>query len=233
MSRETKSLVPVIYLFTEGMTERDYLEQLGKMREVRIVKVKTDSSPAVLLESAVLFARRNAEELRGNSNAEIWVVFDYDGKQKEIVGCRDSLGKCLRACLAACSIKDFTRCGFRDVIGRIQVAYMAPCIELWGLICTKEGVDARKIPLDRHELQRSLHKVMPRYSHRSEPRFDLSRMTETSRAIARARSWMKTSGSFPECINASYYAGIAPLVEKILACRERIQGGNNDWRRRS
>jgi len=234
MGNESPSLVPVIYLFTEGLTERDYVEQLAKTRNVRIVPVKVDSSPMVLLTSAVLFARENAQDLRVNGNAEIWVVFDYDEKQREIAESADALWKCHPACLKSCAVKDFNRCECRDVIKRIRVAYMAPCIELWGLICTEKGASLKKLPLDRRELQRKLHEFMPRYSHDAGARFDLGKMTHTQQAIARARSWAATSGDFPKCINASYYAGIAPLVTKILACPPKQHGLNDasSWRRR-
>ena len=232
MRSEDVHISPIVYLFCEGDTELDYLEQITKTRDVQIVKVNRDSSPAKLLRSAFVFAIGHAGYLRDHPQAQIWVVFDYDGKQQEIQGCADALRKCNERCAKTCEIRDFNRCEFKDVLARINVAYMAPCIELWGLICTEKGSALKTLSLDRHELQRQLHVQMPKYSHKSGARFDLTQMTQTNKAIARAKQWTATHGSFPDCINASYYAGIAPLVEWILACAPKQSASFSPWRRK-
>ena len=175
------------------------------------------------------FAANNAKDLRDNPNAEIWVVFDHDAKAKEMAAVRSALAKCPPECIVGCRVRDVNKCAEKDILGRIHVALMSPCIEVWGLLCTEEGLAMKRIPVDRHELQSLLHKVMPRYSHNKGAQFDVHKMVRTQEATLRAKEWAKTHGSFPECLNAPHYAGIYPLVEKIMASPE-VQF--DSWRRR-
>ena len=221
--------VPVVYLFHEGKTELGYLQALAKNRSIRIVPMPSVSAPVVLLERALKFAVEVAEDLRDHPNAEIWVVFDHDAKAREMASVGAVLTKCPEICDDDCRVHDITRCEARDVFERIYVAFMSPCIEIWGVLCTEAGAKMDKFPLDRHELQRLLHKLMPRYDHKSGAQFDIGKMTQTDVAISRAKAWVTTHGQFPECLNASHYAGIYPLVEKIRAL-PMVPAGS--WRRR-
>lgn len=220
---------PVFYLFHEGKTELGYLQALAKNRDIRIVPMPSVSAPVILLERALKFAVEVADDLRDNPNAEIWVVFDHDDKAKEIAKVGSALAKCPERCDDDCRIHDIARCEARDVFDRIHVAFMSPCIELWGVLCTEAGSKMNNIPVDRHELQRLLHKLMPRYDHERGAQFDVGRMMQTEAAIRRAKAWTATHGKFPECLNASHYAGIYPLVEKII---KAPSVETRSWRRR-
>ncbi len=206
----------VVYLFHEGKTELGYLQALAKNRDIRIVPMPSVSSPVILLERALRFVVEVAKDLRYNSNAEIWVVFDHDAKAKEMAEVGSVLTKCPERCDDDCKIRDIARCEARDVFDRIHVAFMSPCVEIWGILCTEVGSKIDKLPLDRHELQGLLHKLMPKYDHKSGAQLDVGKMTQTGVAIRRAKAWAATHGQFPECLNASHYAGIYSLVEKII-----------------
>lgn len=206
----------VVYLFHEGKTELGYLQALAKNRDIRIVPMPSVSSPVILLERALRFVVEVAKDLRYNPNAEIWVVFDHDAKAKEMAEVGSVLTKCPERCDDDCKIRDIARCEARDVIDRIHVAFMSPCVEIWGILCTEVGSKIDKLPLDRHELQGLLHKLMPKYDHKSGAQLDVGKMTQTGVAIRRAKAWAATHGQFPECLNASHYAGIYSLVEKII-----------------
>jgi len=224
-----KAPIPVVYLFHEGKTELGYLQSLARNREIRIVPRPSVSSPVVLLTNALRFAIDNSDVFEDNPSAEIWVVFDYDAKARDMVVAESILSKCPEPCRDDCKIRDIGRCDERIAIDRIHVAFMAPCIEIWGLLCTEVGLRMDSFPEDRHELQRLLHKCMPRYDHKRGAQFDLDKMVHTNEAIRRAKEWATTHGSFPECLNASHYAGIYPLVEKIIALP---QLSSQSWRRR-
>ena len=202
----------VVYLFHEGKTELGYLQALAKNRDIRIVPMPSVSSPVILLERALRFVVEVAKDLRYNPNAEIWVVFDHDAKAKEMAEVGSVLTKCPERCDDDCKIRDIARCEARDVFDRIHVAFMSPCVEIWGILCTEVGSKIDKLPLDRHELQGLLHKLMPKYDHKSGAQLDVGKMTQTGVAIRRAKAWAATHGQFPECLNASHYAGIYSLV---------------------
>ncbi len=208
---------PIIYLFHEGKTELGYLQGLARNRMIRIVPEPSVSSPVILLQSAVRFAVMAVDELRDNPDAEIWVVFDYDAKAQDMAKAATALDKCPDRCAVTCKVRDIRQCDAKDVLGRIHVAFMSPCIEVWGIMCTEKGARMDKFPEDRHVLQRQLHDLMPRYNHARGALFDLTQMSCTDKAIERAKSWARTHGDFPACLTAPHYAGIYPLVEKILA----------------
>ena len=222
--------IPVVYLFHEGKTELGYLQSLARNREIRIVHRPSVSSPVVLLTSALRFAIDNSDVFEDNPSAEIWVVFDYDAKARDMAVAKSILSKCPNLCRDNCKIRDISRCEERLAIGRIHVAFMAPCIEIWGLLCTEDGSRMDRFSEDRHELQRLLHKCMPRYDHKRGAQFDLDKMVHTNEAIRRAKEWATTHGSFPECLNASHYAGIYPLVEQVLSAP--MVSADKFWRRK-
>ncbi len=228
-ANESEVPAAVVYLYHEGKTELGYIQSLAKERAIRIVPMPSVSSPVRLFECAMRFAVNGAEDLPANPRAEIWVVFDHDAKAKEMAAVKSVLAKCPPECIAGCRVHDINQCKTNDIQGRLHVALMAPCIEIWGLLCTEEGSRMDRFPADRHELQRLLRKYMPRYDHKQGAQFDLRKMVRTDVAIRRAKEWAKTHGAFPSCLNASFYAGIYPLVEKIIASPKVSQGS---WRRR-
>ena len=217
MASNCTAAMPLVYLFHEGRTELGYLQSLAKNRAIRIVPMPSVSAPVILLERALRFVIENAEDLRYNQASEVWVVFDYDSKARDMTEIRSVLSKCPSRCTNGCKIHDINQCEAKDVVGRIHVAFMSPCIEIWGVLCTEKGARMDKLPVGRHELQGLLHKLMPRYDHERGAQFDVGEMTHTNDAIRRAKEWERTHGQFPECLNASRYAGICPLVEKIIA----------------
>ncbi len=220
--------IPVIYLFHEGKTELGYLQSLAKNRAIRIVPKPSVSAPVTLLEWALSFAVEVAEDLRENQAAEIWVVFDHDAKARDMTEVRSVLSKCPPMCFNGCKVRDINQCKAKDILCRIHVAFMSPCIEIWGILCTAKGSRMNRFPEDRHELQRLLHELMPRYDHKHGAQFDIDKMTKSEVAIRRAKEWAHTHGKFPECLNAPHYAGIYPLVEKIMAA-PTIE--SRSWRR--
>lgn len=228
MASNDATAIPLVYLFHEGKTELGYLQSLAKNRAIRIVSRPSVSAPVILLERALMFAIESAEHLRDNQAAEIWVVFDYDSKARDMTEVRSVLSKCPPRCTDGCKIHDINKCEAKDVLGRIHVAFMSPSIEIWGILCTEAGTRMNKFPEDRHEIQRLLHKLMPRYDHQRGAQFDVGEMTHTNDAIRRAKEWERTHGQFPECLNASHYAGIYPLVEKIIAAP---WADSRSWRR--
>lgn len=214
MAVEEQETMPVVYLYNEGNTELAYLQSLAKGREIKIIRRPSVTSPQILLRRALDFAVEQKDFFKDNPKAEIWVVFDNDSKARELDECKSLW----------LSFRD------REAVGRVNVALMSPCIEIWGLLCTDEGSRLEKFSENRHELQRVLHKVMPRYDHDRGAKFDVEKMTSTDVAIKRAKAWARTHGDFPECLNAPHYAGISLLVEKILA--SPIVSDERSWRRR-
>ena len=221
---------PVIYLYHEGDTELDYVQQLAKGKDIRIIKRPSVSSPHVLVQRAREYAVEQAKYLLSHPNAEIWVIFDFDSKAQAMEKVRKLRRSCPEGCKGEKNCgRDFNRCPKAEVFKRIHVAFMSPCIELWGLMCTEQGATQKKFSEDRHKLQSQLAEAMPNYAHNGSPRFDLSCMTQTAAAIRRAKGWVKTHGEFPDCLTAPHYAGIGLLVEKILTARNL---NVKDWRRR-
>lgn len=212
----------VVYLFCEGETELRYLQQLEREYKYTLVPIKRVSSPAVLLKSAVRWVAANATALRKNPNLSVWVVFDYDSKESEIVGASGALSSCPEN---SCGVRGcghvFGKCKAKDMIDKINVGFMSPCIELWGVMCTCQGAKIRRYDLDRHRLQSRLHELMPRYDHKAGAQFDVEKMVCVEAACRRARQWERTYGAYPGCVHAAHYAGIYRLVEMIMAAGSR------------
>ena len=211
----------VVHLFSEGETELDYLQTIGKSCNVQVTRGVVNSSPKVLLANAFKWVKSNAKTLRKEEDfRRVWVVFDDDAKAADMAEIVELWKKCPDLCAEACKIRDRNRCEYADVLERIKIGFMTPCIEIWGLMCTENFTKAAKrkeYSLDRHRLQSELHKRMPSYVHDGHPYFEVDKMNSTLEACQKAEKWISTYGDFPDCVRASRYAGIAPLVKEILS----------------
>ena len=221
--KNSRSLQPpsrfrlIVHAFVEGGTELDYLQNIAKGQNVRILRERMDSSPVVLLGAAMKWCVDNARILRAKRCVDtVWVIFDEDEKVRDIETVRKLWGQCAESCMRECRIRDRKRCEYNDVLSKINVAFLNPCIELWALMCLPKLQTGRtQFSSNRHVLQDQLNKLMPTYDHSRHPYFDVSEMTAWREACAQAAEWERTFGNFPDCLNAPRFAGIAPLVEKI------------------
>lgn len=199
----------VVFLFHEGMTELRYFQDIASESSTQILRRERNAAPLKLLETAVRFVRKEHRVIaRTTPDPHIWVVFDDDEKPD------------IR--LAA---EWFTRNAsaipetFRD---RFHIGYMKPCIELWGVLCHPKGKSVFRRATTHAAMQRELQRIMPKYKHDANPYFDVSLMTEMPFACATAENWERTSGTFPSCINTSYFAGIHSLVKGIYESKEDV-----------
>ena len=177
----------VIYLFYEGETELDYLQkyiQQQRKSSVRLVKRCQSPNPQYLVEQAI----KSFKELKQVENSEIWVVFDHDGREKEV---QQAINKLIN------SHKD------------IHLAFMKPCIEIWPLL--HNNIDNVS---SQHETQLKLEKIMPSYNHDRNPRFDLAHMPDYEYAVKVAQNWEISLDDAPP-YQASKFAGIYKLTERI------------------
>ena len=184
----------VIHLFYEGETELDYLQKFIQERStttlVRLNKIKQSPNPKYLVQQAI----EKYPILKNNKKDEIWVVFDHDGREKEIKEAIDLLKK---------SQKD------------IHLAFMKPCIEIWPLLHNRiDNV------ISQEQAQSELEKIMPSYKHDRNPKFDLKKMPDYRYAKSVARSWDISLDGVPE-YHASKFAGIYKLTEKIITTRNK------------
>ena len=207
----------IVHAFVEGRTELDYLQNIAKGQNVRILRERMDSSPVVLLGAAMKWCVDNARILRAKRCVDtVWVIFDEDEKVCEIETVRKLWWQCAESCMRECRIRDRKRCEYNDVLSKINVAFLNPCIELWALMCLPKLQTGRtQFSSNRHVLQDQLNKLMPTYDHSRHPYFDVSEMTAWREACAQAAEWERTFGIFPDCLKAPRFAGIAPLVEMI------------------
>lgn len=182
----------VIYLFSEGDTELDYLQkfvrQQGKKDLVQINRIMRNPNPVTLVQMAI----KQFKDLREIKQSEVWVIFDHDGRNKEV---RKAI--------------DLVRQSGKD----IHIAFMKPCMEIWPLL--HRGIDNVSTP---DQAQQKLAEVMPAYRHNGSPYFDLIKMTDYDGAVTKAKQWKQSLGEEPE-YNASKYAGIYELTERIKNIR--------------
>lgn len=177
----------VIQLFYEGKTELDYLQkfiqQQKKSSLVKLNKICISPNPIFLAKEAI----KKYNEITMNKS-EIWVVFDYDGRDAEVKEATNTIKK---------SRKD------------IHLAYMKPCVEIWPLL--HNGIDNVN---NQVEAQSKLENIMPSYKHDRNPYFDLSKMPDYKHAVEKAHQWETSLCAEPE-YNATKFAGIYKLTEKI------------------
>lgn len=201
--RLAKSLIlPVfdrtIYLFTEGETEQQYIIDLAQDTNVEIVPFKPISSPRLLAETVKAWlADKKDWFASGNVNAEVWIIFDEDEKNGNI----EEFCKAIK--------------GVRNV----RVAYMKPCIELWGVMCVQGNTSG--LAKTHRKVESALKKVMPGYDHSGNPYFDTAKMVKTAQACQQAAQWDKSYPTFSSRMNAAFFAGIHTLVEELLGAPRR------------
>lgn len=210
----------IVRLFAEGETEAVYLQKIASSHHVRVESELIVSSPVRLLENAVKWSVDHAKMLRrDNGRNRVWVIFDDDAKAADMAEVIRVWKTCPETCSASCGIRDRNKCEFKDVIDRIRIGFMTPCVEIWGLMCAagKDSKTAgREYPADRHKLQSMLHTIMPSYVHDGHPYFEIDKMSNWASACSCADNWARTFGTFPSCTRATRYAGIAPLVREIM-----------------
>ena len=192
----------VVHLFHEGGTEIQYLQDLCAGTNVHVLSVKRNANPQSLIDEAVRHLNENAGEFRRNLRREVWIVFDDDEKPA-IPAVLKAFPSALR------QVKDAT------LRSRIHVAFMKPCIELWGVLCLKDGVRLYAKAPGHRKMESLLRKHMPSYRHDGHPYFDIDKMPEWKSACEQARQWEATWGTFPNCGSATWFAGIHELVRRI------------------
>lgn len=177
----------IIQLFYEGLTELDYLQkfiqQQKKTKLVRLNKTCTNPNPLILAKEAI----KRYDELK-TSKSEIWVIFDHDGREREV-----------------CEAIDLIKQSKKD----IHIAFMKPCIEIWPLL--HNDIDN---VTSQATAQSKLEEIMPSYKHDRNPYFDLSRMPNYTQAVHKAKQW-EISLSGDKEYNSAKFAGIYKLTEKI------------------
>ena len=210
----------IVRLFSEGETEAVYLQKIAALHNVRVSVVQKVSSPVQLLSNAIKWVVSKEKLLhQDNGQNRIWVIFDDDAKARDMKEVVRIWKTCPDLCMQFCKIRDRNRCEHGDLLERINVGFMTPCIEIWGLMCM-DGINLktsdRVYPADRHKIQSLLHRQMPTYIHDGHPYFEIGKMKGWQQACDRADKWAQSFGRFPACIHATRYAGIAPLVREIM-----------------
>ena len=197
----------VVYLFREGETERQYLQDLSDGCGIHVTPVLSVADPLDLINGAVAFLNANADDFRRNSALEIWIVFDDDEKP--------SVPVAMKAFPA--TLRRIKNANLRS---RIHVGFMKPCIELWAVMCLPGGLRAFGKANGHRKMESLLRSLMPTYRHDGNPYFDISKMTEWREACKRAQDWERQWGPFPDCVSATWYAGIHELVMRIQTAKE-------------
>lgn len=210
----------IVRLLAEGETESVYFQKIATSHNVRVSVEQKVSSPVLLLSNAIKWVVSNAKMLyNDNGQNRIWVVFDDDAKARDMEEVVRIWKTCPDICMRLCRIRDRNRCKYSDLLERINIGFMTPCIEIWGLMCM-DGINpkaADKVyPANRHKIQSLLHRRMPTYIHDGHPYFEIEKMKGWRQACDRADNWTQSYGIFPACIRATRYAGIAPLVREIM-----------------
>lgn len=177
----------IIQLFYEGLTELDYLQkfiqQQKKTTLVRLNRTYINPNPLTLAKEAI----RRYDELK-TSKSEIWVIFDHDGREREIQEAIDLIKQSRK---------------------NIHIAFMKPCIEIWPLL--HNDIDN---VTSQAAAQSKLEEIMPSYKHDRNPYFDLSKMPNYAQAVHKAKQW-EISLSGDKEYNSAKFAGIYKLTEKI------------------
>lgn len=177
----------IIQLFYEGLTELDYLQkfiqQQKKTTLVRLNRTCINPNPLILAKEAI----RRYNDLK-TSKSEIWVIFDHDGREREV---REAI--------------DLIKQSRKD----IHIAFMKPCIEIWPLL--HNDIDN---VTSQATAQSKLEEIMPSYKHDRNPYFELSKMPNYTQAVHKANQW-EISLSGDKEYNSAKFAGIYKLTEII------------------
>lgn len=188
----------IIYLACEGGyvgTEGTYIKQLCDKYNCTVLHIyKGSADPVTLANTAIEFSKRNPK--RSGENFEVWVVFDNDEP------------KAVKAAFAR--VDGYNRFLFKNCIP-VRIAFNAPCVEIWGLLCC----DVKPKQTSVAVLQGLLKSKMPAYHHERHPRFDFEMMeVGYSGALTTAQSWQISLSGAPEH-TAHMFAGIYKLIESI------------------
>ena len=186
----------VIYLACEGGTtgtEGTYIKQLCAAYNCTMIPMyKGSADPLTLAVAAIRFVSGGPEL---PEKSEVWVVFDNDDPKKV---------------KAAFKHIDAYNAGREPGAPKIWIAFNAPSIETWGLLCC-----GQKISADPKVNQAKLNTCMPKYHHTKNPRFDFDMMElGYDDALQRAKDWQKSAGDSPE-YTCHFFAGIYKLAEHI------------------
>lgn len=198
----------VVHLFHEGGTEIQYLQDLAIGTNIHFLSVKKDANPQALIDAAVEHLNDNEGKFRHNPRREVWIVFDDD--EKSVI---PSVLKAFPAALNR--IRD------ASLKSRVHVAFMRPCIELWGVLCLKGGVRLYTKASGHRKMESLLRKHMPSYRHDGHPYLDIDKMPEWEKACELARKWETTWGAFPNCSSATWSACIHELVRRIQNAKRK------------
>lgn len=190
----------VIYLACEGGTtgtEGSYIKQLCLKYNCKLIPMyKGSADPFTLAVAAINFVSKDSAL---PENAEVWIVFDNDVPKKV----KDAFEK----------IEEYMAKRSSDA-PEINIAFNAPSIETWGLLCCNQ-----KLVADPKVNQGKLNNCMPGYHHSKNPRFDFDMMESGyDDALKRAKAWKQSAGDSSE-YTCLFFAGIYKLVESIKSIR--------------
>ena len=191
----------VIDLFTEGKkTEsqyiKDFIEQQAKKDKVRSIWHGKNSDAVNLVSDAIRYTKNLGIE-KGDAPRQTWVVFDHDNNEEIVVA----------------AIKKESDYNSQNPYKKIYVAFMKPCMELWGLMHFKN----KNLPITSSETQSQLHDFMPSYNHQGNPIFKVNELTNEgyNQAVRLATSWNASLDNKENPNSSSHFAGIYKLTEKI------------------
>lgn len=197
---QRKAPKKVIYLACEGGstgTEGSYIRDLCAKYNCTLVSntiYKGSADPVTLANAAVDFSSKNQK--RPGDNFEIWIVFDNDNQ---------------KAAKAAFAIVDGYNRNLKKNCVPVNIAFNAPCIEVWGLLCCGKRPKYSTAAV----MQGLLKNEMPAYHHEKSPRFDFEKMEAgVDTALKIAGAWQISLANSPE-YSASLFSGIYKLVESI------------------
>lgn len=193
----------VIYLACEGGssgTEGKYIRQLCDAYDCSLVWIypKPLNDPLNLVKVAIDFSSAQ----KAHPNSHLWVIFDNDKPERV----KQAFEEAKRYNNSLKSTKYLN----------VNIAFNAPSIETFGLLCC--GIT--KISSKAKTNQQALNDpVMLNYSHKKTPKtgpyFDFATMEQGySFAVGKAKSWEVSLNGDPE-YTAHIYAGIYKLTEII------------------
>lgn len=191
----------ILDLFTEGeKTEfqylKDFIEQQNKKDKIRPI-LRDANSDAVNLVSAAEKYTKSTRIEKDEVPRQTWVVFDHDNNEEKVVA----------------ALKKASDYNSQNPDKKIYVAFMKPCMELWGLMHFKN----KNLPITSSETQSQLHDFMPSYNHQGNPIFDVDKLTNEGydQAVRLATSWNASLDDKENPNSSSHFAGIYKLTEKI------------------
>lgn len=191
----------ILDLFTEGeKTEfqyvKNFIEYQFKRDKIRPLLQLADSD-AINLVSKAEEHMKNIKTTKGEVPRQVWIIFDHDNHDEKVT-------------VALKKAASYNRIHPERPI---HIAFMKPCIELWGIMHFKN----KNLPIINTIAQKQLHELMPSYHHQRNPIFDINKLTETGyqQAVNLAKSWEVSLDDKNNPNSSSHYAGIYKLTEEI------------------